>query len=69
MVIGEEYQRISEFGIITAKNHRRCFQKFSPFPGRVENKKCHESLRLLNILKNVLQIVIEVLKLYKKGRR
>ena len=50
---------------------RLFFQNFSlpPFPGRVENKKCYEYLRLLNIFKNVLHIMIEVLGLYKRRAR
>ena len=41
---------------------------FLPFPGRVENEKCYGSLRLLNSFKNVLQIMIGVLGLYKNVR-
>ena len=39
---------------------------FPPSPGRMENKKYYRSLRLLNIFKSVLQIMILVLGLYKK---
>ena len=39
--------------------------RFPPFPGRVENKKSYGSLKVLNIFKLVLQIMIDVLRLYK----
>ena len=41
---------------------------FLPFRGRVENQKCYRSLRLFNIFKSVLQIMIEVFGLHKKKR-
>ena len=34
-------------------------------PSRLENKNSYGSLKLLNIFKNVLQIMVEVLVLYK----
>ena len=41
VTVNQKCERVSELGVITANNHRRCFQKvcsgFSPFPGRVEN--------------------------------
>ena len=43
--------------------------KNTPFRGRVEYKKCYEYLRLPNIFTNVLQIIIEVLGLYKQCAR
>ena len=42
----QKFQRVSQFRMITAHNHRRCLQKsccFPLFPGRVENKKCYGS--------------------------
>ena len=61
--------RISELGSNTAIDYRLCFQnfaQFSIFPGRVENKKEYRYVSLLNIFKNVLQIMIGVFELYKK---
>ena len=39
---------------------------FPPFPGRLENKNDYRTLRILNIFKNVLQVLIGVLGFYKK---
>ena len=49
---------------IMANDHRVCFQKcasFSPFLSRVKKKERYSSLRLLNIFKNILQIMTGVL--------
>ena len=43
--------------------------RFPTFSGRVENKKGYGSLRVSNIVKTVLQIMVEVLGIYKKNLR
>ena len=60
---------VSKFGYIAANNHRRCLQKVYSvthlFP--VQSKtKCYRSMKLLNIVKNILQIMIDVYGIYKK---
>ena len=41
--------------------------RFPSFPGKVEKKKCYGTLlRLLNIFRNVVHIMIRVLGFYKK---
>ena len=42
--------------------------RFQPFPGRAKDKKSYGSLRLFKIfkIKNVLQIIVEMLRFYKK---
>ena len=42
LIDSEKFQRVSEFGIITANNHRRFSKmslRFRNFPDRMENKK------------------------------
>ena len=40
--------------------------QFPPFPGRVDNKDGYCSLTLLNVFKNILRIMMEVLGFYRK---
>ena len=42
----------------------KLMRRFRSFPRRVENKKCYGSLRLLNIFKNVLQIMMALQKVW-----
>ena len=68
----QKYQRVSEFGIITANNYHHCFQQnFSIFHILLVKwkTKCYRSLRLFNMIRNVLQFIIEALKLYKNFAR
>ena len=67
--ISKEVRIRYHHGQYTSSLFPKMILRFPLFPGRVENKMCYGSMRLLNIFKNVLQIMIEVLGLYKKNVR
>ena len=65
----QKLQEAYKFGVNATNNYPHRFQKlcsFPTFPDRAENKTLYRSLKLFNILKNILQITIEVLGFHKK---